>query len=85
MALRPGMSTVFVICLYLALTAIAIFIWRWTIAAIRRRAQKIDAVEIKDFVRLHEDPWCQAYISIGMILNNGLLVLAYVIKQAMLI
>lgn len=85
MALRPVMNTVFVICLYLALTAAALFIWRWTIAAIRRRAQKIDAMDIKDFVRLREDPWCQGYISIGMTLNSGLLVLAYMIKRAMLV
>jgi|GEM_PF-3922039 len=77
------MNTVLVICLYLVLTVAAFFVWRWTIAAIRRRAQKIDAMEIKHFVRLREDLWCQGYISIGMILNFGLLVLAYVIKRAM--
>ena len=79
------MNTIFVICLYLALTAAAFFIWRWTIAAIHRRAQKIDATERKDFVRLHEDPWCQGYISIGMTLNCGLLLLAYVIKRTVIV
>ncbi len=73
------MNTIFVICLYLALTVAAFFVWRLTVAAIRRRAKKINATEIQDFVRLREDPWCHGYISIGMLMNCGLLALAYVI------
>lgn len=79
------MNTIFVICLYLALTVAAFFVWRLTVAAIRRRAEKIKATQIQDFVRLREDPWCQAYISIGMIVNSGLLVLAYMTKRTLLV
>jgi DMSO/TMAO reductase YedYZ heme-binding membrane subunit len=79
------MNTIFVICLYLALTVAVFFVWRLTVAAMRRRAQKIGTTNIKDFVRLREDTWCRAYISIGMLLNCLLLALAFVIKQAVLI
>lgn len=77
------MNLLFVICLYLALSAAAFFIWRRTIAAIGRRAQKIDATETKGLVRLREDAWCQGYILIGMTMNSGLLVLAYMMKRTL--
>ena len=79
------MNTIFVICLYLALTVVAFFVWLQTVAAIRRRAEKINATEIKDFVRLREDLWIQAYISIGMTLNCGLIALAFVIKRTLIV
>lgn len=79
------MNTLVLISSYLALIAIAGLVWQGTISSIQRRAIKIGAAEIKDYVRLREDPWCQAYISIGLTLNSGLLVLAYVIKRAMLV
>jgi len=79
------MNAIFVICLYLALTVVAFFVWLQTVAAIRRRAEKINATEIKDFVRLREDLWIQAYVSIGMTLNCGLLALVFVIKRTFIV
>ncbi len=79
------MDVILVICLYLVLTVAAFFILQQTVAAIRRRAEKINTMDVNDFVRLREDPWCQGYISIGMTLNSGLLVLAFVIKRTLIV
>jgi hypothetical protein len=67
--------------LNLALAMAALFVWQQTIAVIRRRAKKTGATEIKNVVRLREDPWCQAYISRGMLLNCRLPALALVFKR----
>lgn len=74
------MNTFVIICSYLALAAAAGFVWQGALSLIRKRAAKIGAEGAGDFVRLREDPWCRLYITIGMISNLGLLVLACGIK-----
>jgi hypothetical protein len=78
------MNALVTICLLIVLTVIDLYVWWCTVSAIRRRAVEIGADSAEDIVRLREDPWCRAYVTIGMVSNCGLLALIYFVKRSMM-